>query len=73
MNRFIAKIPKGFSKKINKTVISNFEVEKVIPSKTFSEPPQIPEKNSNMYFPPHPDYQGSNIFRIPVINIKKSS
>ena len=72
MNRFIAKIPKGFSKKINKTVISGSEVEKVLPSKTFSEPPHIPATNSHTYFPPHPDYQGSNIFSIPVKNIKKN-
>ena len=72
MNRIIAKIPKGFSKKINKTGISNSEVEKIVPNKSFSKSPHIPTTNSNvLYFPPHPDYQGSNIFSH-VINVKKS-
>lgn len=71
MNRIIAKIPKGVSKKINKTVISNSEVEKNIPSKSFSKSPHIPAATNNIYFPPHPDYQGSNIFSH-VINVKKS-
>ena len=70
MNRLIARIPISLSKKINKTVVSSSEADKVLPSESYSKPTNVPKKDDNLYFPPHPDYQGSNIFSIPVKNIE---